>query len=93
MWRLARLGELDDTQVTGIPIQLPLLFDDLVPIGQLLISALAIAREVDHPVYDCFYLALAEARGERFLTADARLVARLVARLGGHRLAPLLRPL
>ena len=36
--------------------------------------ALAIALDLRHPVYDCFYLALAEARGSRLVTADDRLL-------------------
>lgn len=30
----------------------------------------AITLDLRHPVYDCFYLALAEARGSRSVTAD-----------------------
>jgi predicted nucleic acid-binding protein len=89
LWRLARRGELSDAQLTKIPIELPLLFDDLVPIRELLVAALAIAREIDHPVYGCFYLALAQERGAPLVTADKR----LVARVAGSRFAPLVRPL
>lgn len=39
--------------------------------------ALALAIELDHPVYDCVYLALAEAYDEELLTADSRFVRRL----------------
>lgn len=35
--------------------------------------ALRIARRLDHPVYDCFYLALAEQISAPLLTADRRL--------------------
>lgn len=34
------------------------------------------ALEIDHPVHDCFYLALAELESAPLVTADARLVAR-----------------
>lgn len=34
--------------------------------------AVEIALELGHPVYDCIYLALAEAQGDRLLTADRR---------------------
>jgi len=39
--------------------------------------AVAIADELDHPVYHCFYLTLAEARQAKFVTADARLLGKL----------------
>jgi predicted nucleic acid-binding protein len=36
--------------------------------------ALVIALDLRHPVYDCFYPALAEGRGSRLVTADDRLL-------------------
>ncbi len=35
-----------------------------------------ISRALDHPAYDCFYLALAEARDAPMVTADRRLLNR-----------------
>ena len=52
-------------------------------------EGVALARELDHPVYDCFYLALAEREGVQLLTADAR----LIGRLAGTARAGLCRPL
>jgi predicted nucleic acid-binding protein len=45
-------------------------------------AATALAIELDHPAYDCIYVALAMARGCVFATADRRLVrkSRQVAR-------------
>ena len=40
--------------------------------------ALELASRLRHPAYDCFYLALAEARSAHFVTADRRLLDRLV---------------
>jgi len=37
-------------------------------------DALAIACEIEHPVYDCYYLALARSRGIKLATADKRLI-------------------
>jgi predicted nucleic acid-binding protein len=34
-----------------------------------------IARELDHAIYDCLYLALAEAEEVAMVTADRRLLA------------------
>lgn len=39
--------------------------------------ALKIARQIDHPVYDCLYLATAERWEADFVTADKRLGRKL----------------
>jgi predicted nucleic acid-binding protein len=41
--------------------------------------AMTIARVLDHPVYDCFYLALAQKEAAALVTADRRLVERVRA--------------
>jgi predicted nucleic acid-binding protein len=48
-------------------------FHELVPSSRLKDRALAIALALKHPVYDCFYIALAEQRGCSLVTADERL--------------------
>jgi predicted nucleic acid-binding protein len=53
---------------------------DLRPAGPLLPRAMDLARRLDHPVYDCVYLALAEREKASFVTADQRLLRRLSAR-------------
>lgn len=58
---------------------------ELVPMRLLLAESLKLALELDHPAYDCLYLALALARDCRFVTADGRLVNKL-AQTGGRRL-------
>lgn len=49
---------------------LPRWFAELVPTTGLRHRAMACAMEIQHPVYDCFYLALAEARYISFVTTD-----------------------
>ena len=51
-------------------------FDELVPTSVLKDRALAIAIELRHPAYDCFYLALAERSASPLVTADDRLIRR-----------------
>jgi predicted nucleic acid-binding protein len=53
-------------------------FEELVPVSVLRDRALAIAVELQHPAYDCFYLALAERSTSRLVTADERLIRRCV---------------
>ena len=51
-------------------------FEELVPTSVLKDRALAIAIELRHPAYDCFYLALAERSTSPLITADERLIRR-----------------
>lgn len=53
---------------------------DLRPAVPLLPRAMEMARRLDHPVYDCVYLALAEREHAKFVTADQRLLRRLSPR-------------
>jgi len=55
--------------------QLSGLFDELVQLRPLAVPALTIAHDLDHPIYDCFYLALAERERAPLISADKRLLA------------------
>ena len=50
---------------------------ELLPTRSLLESATRIAVELDHPAYDCLYLALAVGNEWLFATADNRFVRKL----------------
>ena len=50
-------------------------FEALIPLEDLRAHALEFAIELDHPIYDCFYLALAERERCPLVTADARLLS------------------
>ena len=47
----------------------------VTPVRDLTASAMRLARELDHPVYDCCYLALAVREGCPAITADQRFAA------------------
>ncbi|HEY2048419.1 MAG TPA: type II toxin-antitoxin system VapC family toxin [Caulobacteraceae bacterium] len=49
---------------------------ELHPMRSLLEPAARLAIDLDHPAYDCVYLALAIANGWQFVTADMRLLAK-----------------
>ena len=72
-WKKARLGELHDPQ--HYFRELPRLRQaiDLLSGGDLIDRAAQIAVQIDHPVYDCLYLACAEATKSTLITADRRL--------------------
>ena len=51
------------------------LVDHIEPDRHLQVEALALACHLDHPVYDCLYLALARREAAVLLTADQKLIA------------------
>lgn len=53
---------------------LPRWFSELVPAVTLRHRAMTYAMELDHPAYDCFYLALAVSRDVPLVTTDEHFV-------------------
>jgi predicted nucleic acid-binding protein len=74
-WKQRRLGGIDDAQFDDIVIRIADGPIDCRLLRPLALRAAAIAREFDHPIYDCLYLALAEVEEATLVTADRRLVA------------------
>jgi predicted nucleic acid-binding protein len=56
---------------------------ELAPMRQLLGAATALAVALDHPAYDCVYLALAESLACDLVTADRGLSAKTLP--GGYK--------
>jgi predicted nucleic acid-binding protein len=50
---------------------------ELVPMRRLARRAVDLAVPLDHPAYECMYLALAKAMERPFVTADTRLLRKL----------------
>ena len=78
-WRSTRLGRISQAQLGEIAANLPHFFDALVNATGLAPRAVAIADQLDHPVYGCLYLALAEAEQADLVTADTQLVGKVQA--------------
>jgi predicted nucleic acid-binding protein len=76
-WKSVRRGNMRAEQFARAAVILPTMFDELVPLSSLCEAACAIASKLDHPVYDTFYLALADLRQTLLVTADRRLLARM----------------
>lgn len=76
-WRSVRLGRIPPRQADSIAAVVAGFFSSLTATSLLAPRAIAIARELDHPVYDCLYLALAEAHQTTLVTADTRFLAKL----------------
>ncbi|MFM9101987.1 MAG: YgjP-like metallopeptidase domain-containing protein, partial [Cyanobium sp.] len=76
-WKAQRIGAITEAQFAAIAELAPSLFSVLVPAAALLSSAQRWCRQLDHPAYDCLYLALAEQRSAVLLTQDQRLLRKL----------------
>jgi predicted nucleic acid-binding protein len=74
LWKAVRRGNVKRADaLTALDAAL-LAFEALIPLEELRARALEFAIELDHPIYDCFYLALAERESAPLVTADARLL-------------------
>ena len=80
LWKLQRSGSLEDVDPQVLLADARDLVDQFEPDRHLQVEALALACHLDHPVYDCLYLALARREAAQLLTADQRL-QRLAARV------------
>ena len=81
VWKKARRSEIGDpVRYLG---EIPKLREaiDLYPSGELAERAARLAVDLDHPVYDCLYLACAEETGSILITADRRLADTAAKRL------------
>lgn len=75
IWKAVRRGTV--TRADGIiAIEAALLpFQLLITTEELRVRALELAIDLNHPIYDCFYLALAERERCALVSADAKLLA------------------
>src|SRR5918995_7187010 len=69
-WKSLRRREIDAAQFDEIAADVSRVFVRLASLDQLIRRAAVIGRELDHPIYDCLYLALAEAEDVAKVTAD-----------------------
>jgi predicted nucleic acid-binding protein len=75
LWKLQRAGQLRPEDVQPRLAAAVELVDHIEPDRHLHVEALALACHLDHPVYDCVYLALARREAASLLTTDQRLLA------------------
>ena len=79
LWKKVRKGELSKAEAITRSVMLTRTSIVLHPMEPLVEAATRLAMDLDHPAYDCFYLALAIAEDCPFVTADERLVRRVEA--------------
>jgi len=73
-WKKCRRGEMSAEQCRLAVAETEECLAMVHPSAALAGRALDIALVLDHPVYDCVYIACAEATGRTCVTADDRLV-------------------
>ena len=77
LWKKLRREQIDRSvsfsdELNRIP-QLVKLIDETPHVAR----ALEIGREFGHAIYDCVYLAMAEARSDQLVTADTKFMAKV----------------
>ena len=83
LWKLQRKGVLTAADYWEAVQALRVAPIGVVSVLELLPSAARLALELDHPLHDCFYLALAMREGAPLVTANQRLLAVAGPRFGG----------
>ena len=84
LWKKVRLRQLSAEQARQGLGFIREAYAELVSLPELIQRALDISLAIDHPVYDCVYLACAEREQLELFTADKRLAVK-VAGDKGHR--------
>ncbi len=74
IWRLVSAGYVTPKHGHKIASELSDYFDKVFPCAPLMKAAMGISLQLNHPAYDCFYLALAEHQNVQMITADLRLL-------------------
>ncbi len=77
LWKKVRRGHMSREEALIAARTLEKAEIEIAPTRTLLTAATALAMELDHPAYDCVYLALARERGLKLATADDRLLRKL----------------
>ena len=77
LWKKVRLAQLSVEEALMAAKLIERADVELYPMRALLQPATKLAIDLDHPAYDCIYLALANARDAKFVTADARLISKV----------------
>ena len=72
LWRKARLGEISQERAVEFATTISQVAVSWTEDESICPDAVRLSLELDHPVYDCVYLALAQRLGATMVTSDAR---------------------
>lgn len=88
VWKAVRRGDLP-SEHAPMAVEIALgPIHELKPADELRGRALELAIELDHPIYDCFYLALAERERVPLVCADKKMIKK-TKQLKGVEIRPL----
>lgn len=76
LWKKVRLAQLTAEEAMMAAELIEHADVELYPMRALLEATTRLAIDLDHPAYDCIYLALAIATGAKFVTADVRFISK-----------------
>ncbi len=88
-WAQLRRNLIGRAQFDALVKALPRTLHEVVPTADVLLAASVIAAAIDHPIYDCIYIALAEARNDILVTADTKLIRKVAGTPWRKRVADL----
>jgi predicted nucleic acid-binding protein len=75
MWKRHLRGQIEIEDALVVIDRVPRMFSWLSSLRELSSAAMRISATLPHPIYDCFYLALAERERSPVVTADQRLLS------------------
>jgi predicted nucleic acid-binding protein len=71
-WKRFRRGEVSRDDAEAVTALMAAPFAEIAPIERIVGDAVRLSLDLDHPIYDCLYLALALRDKAPFLTADRK---------------------
>lgn len=77
LWLKVERGHVPQADAETIVRRLPDYFVQIIPARELAETAIRIAGQVHHSVYDCLYVAAADITGADLITADRGLITSL----------------
>ena len=72
LWKKGMRGELGDADAYAVQLAITRSLVTIADEGEVMPRALEMALDLEHPIYDCVYLALAESLDDVLITADTR---------------------